>query len=89
MKRICIMILYATVVISVAANSPAHAAGKVPADVLTVQSKSFDTPEKAIDWFVSRVAEGDLSGAMNACMINELDGFDFAAYVKWLNALHP
>lgn len=89
MRRIHFMMLCTAVFLTLTVVSRAESTGTSSTDVLIVQSKSFDTPEKAINWFVSRVAEGDLPGAMSACMINELDGFDFAAYSKWLNAIHP
>ena len=89
MRKKMIMMFCVTAVIAVSAAFPVTSADPSSQNVFSFQSQSFDTPEKAIDWFVSRVAEGDLSGAMSACMINELDGFDFTAYMKWLNALHP
>lgn len=89
MRRKHFMILCTAALLALTVVSRAESTGTPSPDILTVQSKSFDTPEKAINWFVAHVAEGDLAGAMSACMINELDGFDFAAYMKWLNALHP
>jgi hypothetical protein len=49
--------------------------------------KNFETPEAAINHFVSRLAANDLAGAFEACAVNEADRFDFKAMAQRLNAI--
>jgi hypothetical protein len=49
--------------------------------------KNFETPEAAINHFVSRLADNDLAGAFEACAVNEGDRFDFKAMTTRLNAI--
>lgn len=55
-----------------------------------IASKSFGTPEDAINYFVDRFKAGDFEGALGACAVNEIaQGFDYKAYVERMNALLP
>jgi hypothetical protein len=49
--------------------------------------KNFETPEAAINHFITRLAADDLAGAFEACAVNEGDRFDFKAMAKRLNAI--
>lgn len=54
----------------------------------TAASKSFGTPEDAINYFVDRLKTGDFDGALSACAIGEMaEGFDYKAYAERLNML--
>ncbi len=55
-----------------------------------VASKSFGTPEDAINYFVDRLKAGDFDGAIGACAINEMaKGFDYKAFAERIQALMP
>jgi hypothetical protein len=56
-------------------------------DPFLFPEKNFETPEAAIQHFVERLAANDLSGALEACAINEGDRFDFAYNAKRIGAL--
>jgi hypothetical protein len=67
---------------SINAESPAGNAFKIP-------EKNFETPEAAIQHFVERLAANDLSGAFEACDINEADLFNYTVFTHYLRAMIP
>lgn len=53
-------------------------------------SKSFGTPEDAINYYVGCMKIGDFDGALSACAINEMaQGFDCKAFAGRLRVLMP
>ncbi len=53
-------------------------------------SKSFASPEDAINYFVDCLKTSDFNGALAACGINETaGGFDYKAYVERVQTLLP
>ncbi len=51
-------------------------------------SKSFSSPEDAIEYFVERLKDGDWEGALSACAIDEVaKGFDYTAFAERLNVI--
>jgi hypothetical protein len=51
-------------------------------------SKSFSSPEDAINYFVERLRLGDFNGALSACAIDEMaKGFDYEAFAERLKAI--
>lgn len=85
MKKIYITCL--TLILCIALLAGCSGGGKT---ALTVSEQSFDTPEKAIEYFVSAIAENDLSKAFEACNINEYgEKFDYAAYTESVGAILP
>jgi len=53
-------------------------------------SKSFSSPEDAIEYFVERMKNGDWQGALSACAIDEMArGFDYEAQAERLKVLIP
>lgn len=57
---------------------------------LSISEKSFDTPAKAIEYFVAAIAENNASKALEACNINEYgENFDYAAYTERTGAILP
>ena len=53
-------------------------------------SKSFSTPEDAIEYFVGCIKNSDLNGALGACAVNEMaEGFDFEEYTQRLRVIQP
>jgi hypothetical protein len=53
-------------------------------------SKGFAAPEEAINYFVGCLKNGDYSGALAACGINETaKGFDYKTYVERIRTLLP
>lgn len=48
-----------------------------------IQEKSFGSPEKAIEYYVGKIAENDFKGALEACATSSyVNGLDFAAQVS-------
>lgn len=55
-----------------------------------VASKSFASPEDAINYFVDCLKKNDFNGALAACGINETaSGFDYKAFVERVQTLLP
>jgi hypothetical protein len=55
-----------------------------------VASKSFATPEDAINYFADCLAKGDFHGALAACAVDEMArGFDYKAYVERIRTILP
>lgn len=53
-------------------------------------SKSFSTPEDAIEYFVDRLTAGDWEGALAACAVNEIaENYDYEAMIERLQTLLP
>jgi hypothetical protein len=53
-------------------------------------SKSFGTPEDAINYFVDRLKSGDFSGALGACAVNEIaQNYDYKAFAERMQAILP
>lgn len=53
-------------------------------------SKSFSTPEDAINYFVNCIKNEDIEGALSACAINEMArGFNYKAYLERLRVGLP
>jgi hypothetical protein len=60
------------------------------AGTFSAASKSFSTPEDAINYFVDRLKAGDFKGALAACGIDEtVRGFDYKTYVERIQTLLP
>jgi hypothetical protein len=54
---------------------------------LTIIKRDFATPEAAVQYFVDQVIANNLYGALEACVVNEADIYDFQALTKRLNAM--
>lgn len=86
MKKTYITLL--TLILCIALLAGCSSGNKTTA--LTIDEKSFDTPEKVIEYFVSGIAENDLSKAFEACNINEYgEEFDYTAYAERAGAILP
>lgn len=75
---------FVAIVVSVATLQ----AQTTPANIFNFPELEFDTPEAAIEHFVSSIVKNDLTGALQAFAINQYaEEFDFTAQAKRLNAL--
>jgi ABC-type sugar transport system substrate-binding protein len=58
--------------------------------VFSPQPKGFETPEDAIEYFISHVKAGDYEGAMAACAVDEVaQNYDYEAMLKRIEAMIP
>jgi len=62
---------------------------KIKTNVVSVGSKVFETPEAAIKHFAACLAANDLPGVFEACAVNEMDKYNFAAYSRRIDAILP
>lgn len=88
MRKVTTLIL--VMVLALAALAGCSNSGGKSVGGVNITDEHFDTPEKAIEYFVSGIAENDLDKALSASAVNEAGaGFDFTQNAKRTDTIFP